>query len=194
MTIRKALVATFVSGACALAFSAQPAAAQNGGTFFGHDASGKWMLGVKGANIVNEADGYEDASSYGIVVGYQFSRAVGGSGSASLEFEYMTSDDGDINAGSQFGQVGEWDVDTFAVYMAYRTAGTVFFKGKLGALNSEIESRIAGQVISEDDVGFAFGAGLGVLLGDAGLVEVEYTGVTGDNDISLITLGGSLLF
>ena len=40
----------------------------------------------------------------------------------------------------------------------------------------------------------AYGAGLGVKIGEVVKVELEYTGTTGDNELDLITLGGLVLF
>lgn len=168
------------------------------GTFFGYEARGKWMVGVKGAIVQNSEADFGDATNVGLLFGYTFARPVGINGSASIEFEGTSNtDEGDIGPDSNFGPnvTGQWDVDTLALFFAYRTPGVVYFKGKLGGVQSKVEARLSnGTTASQDDFGFAYGAGLGVRLGNHGKIEAEYTGVSGDNDIGLISLGGILEF
>ena len=175
-------------------FNQQP---RKDGTFFGYEATGKWMVGVKGAKVQNSAADYGDTTNVGFLFGYTFARPVGFNGSASVEFEgTTTTSDGDIGPASDFGPgaTGQWDVDTMAIYFAYRTPGTVYFKGKLGGIASDVNSTYTGGTAQQDDASFAYGAGLGVRLGQVGKIEVEYTGASGDNDIGLISVGGILEF
>lgn len=175
-------------------FNQQP---RKDGTFFGYEATGKWMVGVKGAAVQNSAADFGDATNIGFLFGYTFARPVGFNGSASLEFEgTTTTSDGDIGPASDFGPgvTGQWDVDTLAIYFAYRTPGIVYFKGKLGGITSDVNANFAGGTSQQDDASFAYGAGLGVRLGQRGKIEVEYTGASGDNDIGLVSVGGILEF
>ena len=175
----------------ALALSVSPTidAAEEEGTFFGQDATGKWIVGLKVGVIQNDTDGFGDSTNAGVVLGYRFSRAVGGiGGSSSIEVEATTSvDDGDFSNGA-----GTWDVDTYALFFTYSTPGTVYFKGKLGGMTTDVSSSVVG--VENDASGFAYGAGFGVKAGQMGKIELEYTGVTGDNNINFFSLGGLLEF
>lgn len=165
------------------------AVADEEGTFFGQDATGKWIVGLKAGLMQNDTDGFGDATNAGVVLGYRFSRAMGGiGGSSSVEFEFTTSvDDGDFSNIN-----GNWDVDTYALFFTYATPGTVYFKGKLGGMTTDVSSDVVG--VENDSSGFAYGAGLGVRAGKQGRFELEYTGVTGDNNINFLSLGGLFEF
>lgn len=182
--------------------TATTALAQSGpredGTFFGYEARGKWMVGIKAAKVQNSEADFGDATNVGFLFGYTFARPIGINGTAAIEFEGTgTASDGDIGPESNLaaaGTSGEWDVDTLAIFFAYRTPGVVYFKGKLGGMQSKVSAKLPGGNVDQDDFSFAYGAGLGVRLGTMGRIEAEYTGASGDNDIGLISLGGILEF
>ncbi|GJL80463.1 MAG: hypothetical protein DHS20C01_00970 [marine bacterium B5-7] len=163
-------------------------------TWFGESADGKWLTGLKLESIDNSRTGYRDASNLGLLFGYEFSRPIGLDGTSSFEFEYSGSiDDGTISDSSFFGVGGEWDVENIGLYFTYRTPGNVYFKGKLGVLHSDIETRLNNGVSGvEKDTSFSFGAGLGLKLGidDNFRLEAELVGSSGDNDINTISIGG----
>jgi len=172
-----------------LPLSSTLAVADEEGTFFGQDATGRWIVGIKAGVVQSDTDGFGDATNAGVVLGYRFSRAIGGiGGSSSIEFEATTSvDDGDFSNGS-----GTWDVDTYALFFTYSTPGTVYFKGKLGGMTTDVSSSVS--AVENDTSGFAYGAGFGVKAGEMGKFELEYTGVTGNNNLNFISLGGMLEF
>jgi len=188
------LVSLAAGGAMVVLASAAQAA---DGTWFGDQkALGKWTVGVKVGNMVNEASGYKDATNRGVVLGYTFNRPVG-PGSASIEFEFTdTYDDGEIDLGYGLGGTGTWQVQTKAVYVAWRTDGTIYFKGKLGAVLADVKERATGveEEISNDESGVGFGGGVGVRFGGHGSVEFEYTGGQGTNDINFASVGAQLHF
>lgn len=164
-------------------------------TWFGETADGRWLVGLRTFIINNSSDDFGDAKNNGVAVGYEFSRPMGYNGTSTIEFEATTTyDDGRIGSDSVFGVVGEWDIDTFAVQFAYKTPGTIYFKGKLGAIHSEITTSTLGLETESTDVSLAFGAGLGVNAGKNVQIELEVGGSTGDNDFSLLSLGANLLF
>lgn len=168
---------------------------QKDGTWFGENASGKWMLGGKYAVVKNGIKGVDDANAAGLILGYHFARPVDFNGTASLEFEYLTTtSDGSFGADSEFGQAGEWDVDGWNIFFAYRTPGMVFFKAKLGGMQSDVTYANPGGDTKTSEFAFAWGAGLGVKLGDIFLAELEYTATTGDNELEFIGLNGILEF
>lgn len=165
------------------------------GTWFGENASGKWMLGGKFANVANGIQGVNDADAAGLVLGYHFARPVDFNGTASIELEYLTStSDGTFGANSDFGQAGTWDFDAWSIFFAYRTPGMVFFKAKLGGMSSDVTYKNPGGDSRKDEFAFAWGAGLGVKLGDMFLAELEYSASTGDNELEFISLGGIIEF
>ncbi|MEA3292047.1 MAG: outer membrane beta-barrel protein [Pseudomonadota bacterium] len=168
-----------------------------GATWFGESADGRWLVGLKGGQVQTDTRGYDDTDNWGLTLGYEFSRPIDGTGSASIEFDYLnTTGSGDIKSSSEFGLDGEWDMDAYGLYFAYRTPGTVFFKGKLGLLNSKIRSDFGTANRSDSDTNFAYGAGLGVRLGmeENINIELDWVGNSGDNDLSFINLGVMLLF
>ena len=133
----------------------------------------------------------------GIVLGYQFSRPAGDRGRSSIEFEFSTSDNADINPSGIRGP-GEYDLHTFGVFFNYRSPGTVYFKGKLGLLDSNIDSRFdSGQNVKSNDASIALGLGFGVRLGgndSRTALEAEWMSTSGDNDINFYNLGLNVEF
>jgi hypothetical protein len=175
----------------------QAAFAQEQITFFGNPAPGQWLLGLKGMSVQNGRTGYGDASGAGFVVGYEFARPIGIDGSSSIELEYGDSwDDGSIDGDSVFGAPGDWNSESFGLYFAYRTPGTVYFMGKMGGLKSDVRSNVPGFSVKESDTSFSYGGGLGLRLGrqNSFNVELEFVGSSGDNDVNMINLGGVLRF
>ena len=164
------------------------ASAQEEGTFFGQDATGTWLIGVKGGVANSNVSGFDDdATNAGVVLGYRFSRAIGGiGGSASIELEGTTSvSDGEFStaAGS-----GDWNADTGALYFTYSTPGRVYFKGKLGAMYSKVKTD--NDVIPEEkDTSLAVGAGFGFKMTENAKLELEYASSTGDNRLGFGSLG-----
>jgi hypothetical protein len=186
---------TFLAAGGALLVLAAGAQAADGTWFGDQKALGKWTIGLKVGNMVHEADGYKDATNRGVVVGYTFNRPVG-PGSASVEFEFTdTFDDGEIDQGFGLGGTGTWQVQTKAVYVAWRTDGTIYFKGKVGAVLADVKERPTdAQELSTDESAIAIGGGVGVRFGGNGSVEFEYTGGQGINDINFASVGAALHF
>jgi hypothetical protein len=168
--------------------------AQQGTTWFGDTADGQWLVGIKYGSITNDDPGFEDADAYTLVLGYQFAREVGINGSSSLEFEFTDSDE----ASRETGIAGDnWDATAYGLYLNYRTPGTIYFKARIGILYSEINSESNNvKLESNSDADIAYGAGLGILLGASQNInlEIDWTGSGGDNDISLVNIGGSIRF
>ncbi|MDH3692249.1 MAG: outer membrane beta-barrel protein [Gammaproteobacteria bacterium] len=163
-------------------------------TWFGQKAAGQWFVGAKVSNVQNGQSGFDgDAGNAGIILGYEFAKAIAYRGKSSIELDITTSfDDGSFRP--NIGPSGDWDVDTVGVFFAYRTPGTVYFKGKLGLLSSDVEVDVGPANNDQSDTSFAFGAGLGLLLGERGNLELEVTGDSGDNDLTIISLGGFVRF
>ncbi len=167
-------------------------------TWFGQRADGNWLAGAKVESVSHGRGGYDDASGLGLLFGYEFSRPIGLDGTSSVELEFTdTLEEGDVGSDSIFGTGGEWDSENLALFFTYRTPGNVYFKGKIGALRSEVTTRLDGVPgVTEQDTSFAYGAGLGLKLGQTGNfnLELEFVGTSGDNDLSIISLGGLYKF
>ena len=163
-------------------------------TWFGQSADGRWLIGAKVGRVDKTTTGFSEETGYGFNFGYEFARPIGFDGSSSLEFEYMSSDDGDFTDESDLGIDGLYEVETYAMFFAYRTPGTVFFKGKLGAIYTKVDLDSTAGHEKQTDTNLGFGAGFGVRAGESVNIELEYTGSAGDSDVNYITLGVSVLF
>jgi opacity protein-like surface antigen len=176
-----------------LMMTAMNASAQEGTTWFGDSADGQWLIGIKGGIIQNDDPSFSDADNIGLVLGYQFAREIGTNGSASVELEYSETDDATINASTS----GHWNTDSLGLFMNYRGPGTVYFKGKLGVMRTDVQATTGGvQLPKVSDTNFAYGLGLGVALGATQnfKIEADWTGTSGDNDLNLFSIGGLLFF
>jgi len=181
----------------AAGFLSQPAMADKATWFGDNQANGAWLVGVKTGNMVHEATGYENTTSNGLMLGYMFNRPVMGNGTASVEFEATSSDDGRFDATSALGQTGKWNVKTKSLYFAYRSAGTVYFKGKVGGVVADIENvRDSGATDNDtvEESQISLGAGVGIRVTDNANLEVEWASSQGINDINYVSLGASLKF
>jgi len=164
-------------------------------TWFGETADGTWLVGADFGAAQIGRNGHQDTSNAGITVGYEFSRPVGLGGSSTIELSLSTStSDGGIGFDSIYGTTGSWNVDTQSLFFTYKTPGTVYFKGKLGGIQSSIRSHGRTFNSKEDDTSLGFGAGLGLRPWKNVTFEAEYTGASGTNDINLITIGARIGF
>ena len=163
-------------------------AAGSDGRFFGKEAKGKWLIGVKAAKIDNNLEDLEDADGLGIILGYEFDKPIGNDGTSTVELEYVQADDTSL-----FG-VGTYDADILNLFFTYRSAGTLYYKAKGGLTYTDIRIDSPGLVNSFEDVSFAFGIGLGYHIGDIGVVELEYSLDTGNTDLGMIGVNALLEF
>lgn len=144
-------------------------------------------LGLKAGKVMIDISAYDDANSTGLVLGYKISDNA--DGSLAVEGEYTKSSTADITV---LGIKGEWDVDTLAVYLAYRSGGDLYFKGKVGYLNEDINVNIVGATISGSDSGMSYGVGGGWKLGKKAALELEYTVI--EEDANFVSLGVNFNF
>ncbi len=147
---------------------------------------GQPYVGVKAGQFLVDADGFDDATAYGVYGGYNFNSNFG------VEVEYLGSSDADV---SVRGVDLEYDVKTYGIYGTYRYAfpnTALYAKGKLGIAKNEINASALGVNISEDDTGIAAGLGLGYSVNPDFDIEAEYAVI--DSDINLLTVGAKLKF
>ncbi|RLU01013.1 MAG: hypothetical protein D9N11_12150, partial [Ketobacter sp.] len=113
-----ALSAAILMGACGSVYAQEPGV----------------YIGVKGGSFrvdVEEVD-TNNPTAKGFILGYNL-----GKGPA-IEFEHNKSD---TFTASQYGYYGaEGDIETTALYFAYRSEGTVFFKVKGGILKEDVKA------------------------------------------------------
>ena len=116
------------------------------GPFFGETANGQWLIGAKVASMNNRDDGLsqDSAQNAGVILGYEFARPVW-KGKAAFEFEYLPSiSSGDVNSiftsnPSIYPAGGSWENPVYSGYVAYRTPGKLYFKGKVGLVASRFK-------------------------------------------------------
>jgi opacity protein-like surface antigen len=128
------------------------------GPFFGEDANGQWLVGLKYVDMNNRDDGLgeEEARNAGIILGYEFARPVW-KGKAAFEFQYLPSIEwGDVNGAdssnpSIYPNGGRWENPLYSGYVAYRTPGRIYAKGKVGIVASrfKIETTWGPQTVND---------------------------------------------
>ena len=144
-------------------------------------------IGLKAGKMVIDVPEYVDANSTGFVVGYKIFDNT--SGSFAVEGEYTKSTQENITVSNV---TGKWDIDTLAVYLAYRSGGDLYLKGKIGYLRENINVSIVGASISGSDNGLSAGIGGGWKLGKKAALELEYTII--EQDANFISVGVNFSF
>lgn len=161
----------------------------NSGTFFGKEAKGKWIIGVKAGQVNTNVEEIDKADTVGIVLGYEFDKPIGNlGGTSTVELEYLDADETDL-----FG-VGIYDPDMLNLFFTYRSAGDLYYKLKLGLSYSDILIQSPGVNTFSEDVALAGGIGLGYRFGDYGVVEVEYSQDAGYNDLGIFSMNALMEF
>ena len=137
-------------------------------------SAGEWIFGAKtGRMVVVDSGVKTHPSTIGFMLGYELGVGLG---DLAVEGELTkTASKGEFNGG------GKFEVDTKAVYLAFRSAGPVYFKAKGGFAQTDIDG--------QTDNGTAYGLGLGFGLGIVQL-ELEVTKTAVDPaDLAFVSLG-----
>lgn len=135
-----------------------------------------FYFGLTAGSDKIDAEGVDDASGAGLMAGWRFNENI------ALEFAGHASDADadDILPGCVF------EIDTIALYMAARTSGQVYAKGRIGALSETVTPRDTCSFVDEEtESGLSAGIGAGVRAGQAAF-ELEYTIV--EQDVSRISI------
>jgi len=144
-------------------------------------------IGLTAGKMMVDLDGLDDANSTGILMGYRFTDEL------AVEGGFTKSSSADITAP---GANGTWDIDTITVFMAYRTPGDVYFKGKIGVINRDISYSTSNGVLTTSDAGSesggSLGVGGGVKFSKTGALELEYSLV--DGHVNYLSLGVNFRF
>jgi outer membrane immunogenic protein len=153
---------TFLLVGCLGLVAAAPASA--GGLYFGAKT---------GSMIIDNSNVKTDATNVGVVVGYELGVVLG---DLAVEGELTTStSDGEYKGG------GNFNVDTAAAYLAFRTAGPIYLKAKGGYL------QVSGDVKSDSGVSYGLGVGFGIGIAQ---LELEYTQTAIDpSDVAFVSVG-----
>jgi len=131
---------------------------------------GDVKIGAKTGPMLLGDSGIDSPTNAALVVGYEMGMAVA---DVAIEGEVSTT----LAEGSDSAAV-----DTGGVYLAARTAGPVYFKGRGGLVGWETD--VNGT--TRDGSGASFGVGMGFSLGVT-QIELDYTLI--DNDISFLSIG-----
>lgn len=144
-------------------------------------------VGVKGGSFQVDIENASDPTGGGFLLGYNF-----GKGPA-IEFERNSSGSISFSGGQNF-YYGSAEIETTALYFAYRSEGTVFFKVRAGLLKEDVtvNSSYSGNDFGESDTGLSVGGGVGVNMGNIAQLEAEYTII--EQDVSLLSVGFNLRF
>lgn len=136
-------------------------------------------FGVKAASIDADAPGFDNATNLGAFVGYKIWEDANGAVFAEGEYT-RTLSEGDAPG-------GDWDIETLAAYVGYRSAGPWFFKGKAGFGWWDLGVDGPSSPAEADETDFTFGVGGGFRLNERSGLELEYTQI--ESDITAISLG-----
>ena len=129
--------------------------------------AGDFYIGAKVGQMVIDNIGVDDPTNIGLTLGYEFGVVAADVG---IEGEYTKS----ASSGSFAGN--DVDVETIGIYLAGRTAGPLYVKGRFGYIDTDVEGRSG---IS--DSGTSYGLGFGFSVGIAQF-EFEYTRINSDID------------
>jgi len=139
--------------------------------------AGGWYFGAKAGRVhVNDSIVKTDPTNVGVVVGYDQGLVVGDVG---LEAEFTkTTSQGECKPGACTSK--NFDADTRALYVAFRSAGPMYFKARGGYLTVDNN----GNTDSGASYGIGFGMGFGLMQ-----LEFEVTKTQVDPDITFFSAG-----
>lgn len=153
------------------------------GAAFANDDSGVYF-GIKTGKLFVDIERSTNPSSEGALLGYRFDNGV------AVEFEHTNSDTFVVDID---GTDADFDVDTNALYVVYRTQGQAFFKVKGGVLEEDVSADCREcDSIKESETGFSAGFGVGLNAGDYAQFELELTVL--EEDVNFLSLGANLRF
>ena len=138
-----------------------------------------WYLGLKVGWMDLDAPSTDEATNLGLYGGYTVMEDA--NGQLSIEGEYTRSiSDGEVGGSG-------WDIETLAVYGAYRTMGPWFLKLKAGWADADLSAGSGGSRFSDSESDFSFGVGGGVRLSNKAAFELEYTAI--ERDVNFFSIG-----
>lgn len=147
------------------------------GAVYSGSASAELLIGAKAGVVDYDIAGSDPGVNGSVQLGYEIFDLIAADIAIEAELSTSLADGEVLNADAS--------LETLGVYASLRTAGPVYFIGRIGQVDAEVD---AGGV-TFDDSNISMGAGIG--FSTAGLRwEVEYTTYEVENtDINYITLG-----
>lgn len=147
------------------------------GAVYAGSASAELLIGAKAGLVDYDVSGSDPGVNGSVKLGYEVFDLI--AADIAVEAELSTS----LTDGEILG--ADASLDTMGVYASLTTAGPVYFIGRVGYVDAEVD--IGGT--SFDDSGTSMGVGIGI--STAGLRwEIEYTTFeVEDTDVNYITLG-----
>ncbi len=133
--------------------------------------AGDWSFAAKTGPMLIDQSGTDNPTNVGVTAGYELGVLAGDLG---IEGEYTTS----VNKGST-PSGRDLNVDTAALYAAFRSAGPIYLIAKAGGAWIDRTGR-------GSDTGASYGVGVGFSLALLDL-ELEYTRI--HNDVDFLSLG-----
>lgn len=144
-----------------------------------HAEDEAWYAGVKAGSMKVDVSAYDDELGVGGVLGYKLNNTL------AIEGGYSTTGkDGGLTIGST---QGNWSVDIVSVYLAYRSEGALYFKGKIRYLYEDVKITVPGASLSGSDNGITYGIGAGWRPFKNISFELEYTAI--EADLNFISFG-----
>ena len=171
------------------------------GPLFGYSPKGQWIIGGKIANVDPNIADVRDADATGIVLGYEFAKAIGGDGTSTIELEYLKADETIVS--ELDANMTTYEADIVNLFFTYRSPGRVYFKvkGGLSYVDKSINNLSGGLLtpsnqllLDQEEVSLAAGVGLGFRVTDNGIVEIEYAQDTGDSNLGILGVNGFIQF
>jgi hypothetical protein len=135
-------------------------------------------LGVSLGAMDADRSGFDEATNAGVLAGYDlYTREIF---SVALEGELSgTVSDGDLKAS---GTTGRWDIDTRALYAAFRLGERFYMKVRFGYGWTDVSTNFQGASFNDSDSGVSWGGAAGWMLSrhwavqlDGSLVDTDTT-------------------
>lgn len=136
-------------------------------------AANGWIFGANTGMMDVDVPGVSNPTNIGLMAGYEIGVGVG---DIAFEGEITRT----LSPGSFLG--ADVEVETEALYVALRTAGPVYFKGRLGTLQEEV--RIGSTSGSETGSSVSLGVGFSLAL-----VQLELDMTVVEEDVTYFSVG-----
>ena len=126
-------------------------------------------LGVSLGAMDADRSGFDEATNAGVLAGYDLYTVE--IFSVALEGELTgTVSDGDLKAA---GNKGSWDIDTRALYAAFRLGERFYMKVRFGYAWTDVSTDFQGASFKDSDSGVSWGGAVGWMVGDQWGVQMD---------------------
>jgi len=138
--------------------------------------AGQVYVGASLGAMDADRSGFDEATNAGLLAGYAlYTRDIF---SAALEGELTTTvSDGDLKAA---GSKGSWDIDTRALYAAFRLGEGFYMKVRFGFAWTDLSFDYQGASFKDSDSGLSWGGAAGWMISDRWGVQLDGSLVDSD--------------